>query len=96
MTKYLYQGLVSEIARLPSLILLLSSKEKELFQGTKKNRETGHLDKEAGHMHRKTFRTFLSSPPIRPMVESTQLPVRPQLNILWRPERRSVPKCLQV
>lgn len=95
MTQYSFQGPVSEIARRPSLILLLSSVEKELFQGMKNCWTTSHLDKEAGHMHRITFRTFLSPPPIRPMVENTQLPVRPQLNRLLRPERRSVPICLQ-
>ncbi|WP_142826864.1 hypothetical protein [Planococcus soli] len=95
MTKNLYEGPVPEITRRPSLILLLSSAEKELFQGMKNGRKNGHLDKEAGHMHRPTYRNFLSSPPIRPMVESTQLPVRPQSNLFMRPERRSVAKCLQ-
>lgn len=73
MTKNPYEGTVPEISRRQSLILLLSPAEKELFQGTKNCRETGHLDEEAGHMHRTTFRTFLSSPLIRHMVESTQL-----------------------
>ena len=95
MTKKLDEGPVPEIARRPSFILLVSSVEKELFQDTKNCWATGHLDKEAGHMYKITFRTFLSSPPIRPMVESTQLPARSQLNKLLRPERRSVPKCLQ-
>ena len=51
MTKHSFQGSVPEIAKQLSLILLLSSMEKELFQGTKNCREIGHLDKEAGHMH---------------------------------------------
>lgn len=95
MTKNLYKGAIPETTRRPSVILLLSSVEKELFQGTKNCWETGHLDKEAGHMHRPPFRNSLSSPPIRPMVESTQLPVQPQSNLFLRPGRRSVTKCLQ-
>jgi len=95
MTKNPDEGPVPETGRRPSLILLLSSVEKELFQGIKNCWATSRFDKEAGHMHRITFRTILSPPPIRPMVENTQLPVRPQLNRLLRPERRSVPICLQ-
>lgn len=85
MTYELYKGPVPEITRRRSAILLLSSSEKELFQGTKNCRETGYLDKEAGHMYT-TFSNILSSPPIRPMVESTQLLVRTQLNTRWRTE----------
>ncbi|ANU09828.1 hypothetical protein A1A1_05147 [Planococcus antarcticus DSM 14505] len=95
MTKKPYEGPVPKVARRPSLIRLLSSVEKELFQGTKNCRAIGNLDKEVGHMHRITFRMFFSSPPIRPVVENTQLPVRTQLNLFSRLEWRSVKKCLQ-
>lgn len=96
MTKIVHQGPFSGIAKCPSLILLFSSTEIGLLKGTKNWRETGHPAKEARHMYNTTFRTILSSPPIRPMVESTQKLARNQLNTLRRQERRSVPKCLQV
>lgn len=50
MTKHLYQGPVPEITRRTSLTLLLSSMEKELFQGTKNCQKIGHLEKEARHI----------------------------------------------
>ena len=72
MTKIPEQGPVSENAIHRSLMLLFSSVETGLFKGIQNCRETGHLVKEARHMQ-KNFSTILSSPPIRPMVESTQL-----------------------
>ena len=95
MTKIPEQGPVSGNATHRSLMLLFSSAETGLFKGTQNCRETGQLVKEARHMQT-TFSTILSSPPIRPMVESTQKLVRPQLNTVRQTERRSVPKCLQV
>lgn len=85
MTKSLYQGPVSGITRRHSLILPSSFKETGPLKGTINCRNIGHLAKEARHMYT-TFSKILSSPPIRPMVESTQKLVRPQLNTLWRTE----------
>jgi len=78
MTKIPEQGPVSGNATHRSLMLLFSSVETGLFKGTQNCRETGHLVKEARHMQT-TFSTILSSPPIRPMVESTQLLVRKRI-----------------